>query len=161
MIEKELYSPNSFLRILEKNGIKTQFEGCNLYPDYVLYQFSLEEKQDLTEMQLYSVTFSVIVESEKGCYFIGKKDKQLVFLLTFTNDLKKFGLSKTKETSGVIPTENITFDYIKKPLERIVWYKFDTKKLTQMEKIKEFGLTATTAEERVLLDEFWKDITTK
>ncbi len=158
MIEKEIYSPKSFLNILNKNNIDCTFEKCNLFKDYVTYNFRLNSEQKLTEFQLYSVTFSVIIESENSCYFIGRKGNKLVFLLTFTNDLKKYGLSKTPETQGKIPKEKMTFDFVKMPLDKIVWYKFDTKELTNFHELKEYGSGAQNAEERVLLDDVWDKV---
>ena len=158
MIEKEIYSPNSFLQILNKNNISCRFEKCNLFKDYVTYNFRLNGQQKLSEFQVYSVTFSVIVESESSCYFIGKNGDKLVFLMTFTNDLKKFGLSKTPETLGKIPKEKVQFDFVKAPLDKMIWYKFNTKELGNSEELKEYGQGATNAEERVLLDDFWNKI---
>ena len=162
MIERELYSPTAFLNILHKNGIECSFERCALYKDYATYHFALKEDKPINEFQVYSVTFGVIVESESSCYFVGKKDKQLIFLVTFTNDLAKYGLKKTPETLGKIPKETLAFDFVKMPLKHIVWYKFDTKKLLTGEfvtsKLKEFTDSATNAEERVLLDEIWNNL---
>ena len=162
MIEREVYSPKEFLQILQKNGVDCTFERCGLYKDYATYHFSLQNDKQLSEFQIYSVTFSVIVESESSCYFVGKKGKQLIFLLTFTNDLAKYGLKKTPETLGKIPKENLAFEFVKMPLKHIVWYKFDTKKLLTGEfetaKLKEFTDSATNAEERVLLDEIWNNL---
>lgn len=159
MIQKEIYSTKSFLNILERNGLSCDFKQATLFPDYIFYQFELKENKRISEFQIYSVTFSVIIESESSCYFIGKKGKILVFMMTFTNDLKKFGLSKTPEKLGKIPKEEMSFDFVKKPLERIVWYKFDTKKITEGNMISEFAEDAKTAEEKVLLEDFWKEIT--
>ncbi len=158
MITKEIYSPDSFLKLLTKNNINCSFEKCVLFKDYITYVFELDHDKKLTEFQLYSTTFSVIVESESSCYFIGKKNKKLVFLMTFTNDLKKFGLSKTPETLGKIPKIEMNFDFVKMPLERMIWYKFDTKNLSAMKEIKEYGEDIQSAEEKILLDEFWDKI---
>lgn len=162
MIERELYSPNAFLQILNKNGIDCSFEKCALYKDYATYHFSLNNDKPLNEFQLYSVTFSVIVESESSCYFVGKSGKKLIFLVTFTNDLGKYGLKKTPETLGKIPKEVLTFEFVKMPLKHIVLYKFDTKKLLTGEfentKVKEYTESASNAEERVLLDEIWNNL---
>jgi len=160
MIQKEIYSPKAFLEILKKNKMECNFDKCNLYKDYATYLFTLKEEKTLTEFQVYSVTFSVIIESESSCYFIGKKGKNLIFLLTFTNDLNKYGLKKTPESLGKIPKENYAFDVVKKPLENLVWYKFDTKKMLSGDnsRLQEFDESATNAEERVLLDDFWSKI---
>jgi len=158
MITKEIYSPNSFLKLLNKNSIDCSFDKCVLFKDYITYVFELKNDEKLTEFQLYSTTFSVIVESESSCYFIGKKDKKLVFLMTFTNDLKKFGLSKTPETLGKIPKEQMDFDFVKMPLNQMIWYKFDTKGLSSMKEVKEYGEDIQSAEEKILLDEFWEKV---
>lgn len=160
MIQKEIYSPNAFLQILNKNNINCKFEKCNLYKDYVTYHFNLEDENLLTEFQIYSVTFSVIIESESSCYFIGKKGKKLIFLMTFTNDLSKYGLKKTPEKLGKIPKESYFFDFVKMPLDKIIWYKFDTKKMLSgnLSNLQEYDESATNAEERVLLDGFWNKI---
>lgn len=162
MITKELYSSKSFEKILEKNNINTKFKKCDLFKDYATYHFELLNDKNLTEFQVYSVTFSVIVESESSCFFIGKNGKNLAFLLTFTNDLNKYGLKKTKETLGVIPKENMTFDFIKKPLENIVWYKFSPKEFLdekgEQKIVKEFTANAKNAEERVILDKIWQEM---
>ena len=158
MITKEIYSPDAFLKILTKNGMECSFEKCVLFKDYITYVFDLKSKEKLTEFQLYSATFSVIVESESSCYFIGKKDRKLIFLMTFTNDLKKFGLSKTPETLGKVPRIEMNFDFVKRPLERMIWYKFDTKELASMKETKEYGQDIQTAEEKLLLDDFWEKI---
>jgi len=157
MIKKEIYSTKSFVNILLKNKIDCEFQRCVLFPDYVVYAFKLNEDQKLSEFQLYSVTFSVLVESESSCYFIGKNKDVLLFLLTFTNDLKKFGLNKTKETSGLIPKEEYDFDYMKKPLENLIWYKFDTKKLASNVVIKDY-LDNGNEEEKEELKEIWNEI---
>ena len=119
----------------------------------------MENETVINEFQIYSVTFSVIIESESSCFFVGKKGKELLFLLTFTNDLKKYGLQKTPETLGKIPKEKYSFDFVKKPLERMVWYKIDTKTLNELKPVNEFGTDAKNAEDRYLLDAFWKDLT--
>ena len=159
MIERELYSPKAFLNILSHNGIDCEFEKCTLFKDYVTYQFEMKQDAPLTEFQLYSVTFSVIIESENSCYFIGKNGKKLVFLLTFTNDLKKFGLKKTPDKQGVVPKETLSFDYVKSPLAHMVWYKFETKELALARPLKQWTEGVTNAEDRVILDQFWKEIT--
>ena len=157
MIEKEIYSSKSFLKILEKNKINCKFQKCILFPEYVVYSFKLAGNQKLTEFQIYSVALSVIVESEHSCYFIGKNGDELLFLLTLTNDLKKFGLKKTKKTSGIVPTENYEFDFMKKPLEKLVWYKFDTKKLADNIPLKDF-LEDANEEQKPELEEIWNEI---
>lgn len=162
MIEKEIYSPKSFLNILKKTGIDCKFERCVLYKDYVTYHFEMQNEKPLNEFQLYSVTLSVLIESESTCYFIGKKGNRLVFLVNFTNDLAKYGYHKTPETLGKIPKETLSFDFVKMPLKIFVWYKFEQQKLVSGEaertKLKEFTDSASSAEERVLLDEVWKNI---
>ena len=160
MIQKEIYSPKAFLQILNKNNIECDFEKCVLYKDYATYHFNLKDEKLISEFQVYSVTFSVVIESESSCYFIGKKGKKVIFLTTFTNDLKKYGLKKTPETLGKIPKEVYNFDFVKMPLDKLVWYKFDTKKLLSgdISLLKEYAEDASTAEERVILDEIWNKI---
>lgn len=159
MIEKEIYSPKAFLNILEHNKIPCGFVGCTLFKDYITYEFEMNEEKKVTEFQLYSVTFSVIIESENSCFFLGKNGKKLVFLLTFSNDLAKYGLKKTAEKQGKIPKETLAFDFVKMPLSNMVWYKFDTKELSHGHEVKEFFDGVKSAEERIVLDKIWKEVT--
>ena len=158
MIEREIYSTNAFLKILNKNEIHCELKSCNLFKDYIIYNFEMKEDKKINEFQIYSVIFSITIESENSCFFIGKKGKHLAFMLTFTNDLKKYGLQKTPETLGKIPKEKHAFDFVKKPLERMVWYKLDMKNIGEQKVVNEFGADAQNAEERYLLDACWKEI---
>ena len=90
------------------------------------------------------------------------KDNSLAFLLGNTNDLKTFGLSKTKEKQGVIPKESYNFECVKQPIKRIMYYKLDSKNFIDTDgnkkEIKDITENIKSAEDKYLIDEFWKNI---
>lgn len=161
MIKKEIYSPKAFEKQLLESNINCKFNKATLFKDYVVYFFDLKCDK-INEFDIYSATFKVLVESESRCLFLGMRENKLAFLLGFTNDLKAFGLAKTKEKAGVVPKENYDFDSVKLPIKRMMYYKIDPKNFVDengnKKIVKDITENIKSAEERYLIDEFWKNI---